>query len=233
MGVAVLVLVCGTAQAWVMVGDWEFNGANWLDDSSGNGYNLINLGATQNPAQTTAVFNGNLMYASPKIDLSPYRQVRVSWRMQLADATVGEIWGQGYPEYIYAFASEVGPGVGDTMVRDNLGTNNGDLLPHATDGTWQDFVVEFDLDAALAADVVRVWIGGVEQADSTAWGCHNLFGAGYTFASDWFNIGARGSGGQGIVGELDYVRLEGIPEPATLGLLGLGSGALVWLRRRR
>ena len=247
----VLVVTCGAAQAGSFAGtpiaDWQFNGTGWLLDSA-NGYHLTNNGGvTQNADLTTAVFAGSgLLWTDPAgaatntIDLTAYRQVRVSWRMLVEMETPGVVWehgintggpgvlGAAVNEHSYTTGGSGDPGIGIAY----LNNTDHDQLPHAIDGvTWETFEIEYDLDAATAADVVRVWRNGSELTDTTAYGLHSLPAAGYSFLNYDFHIGARNWGAP-FTGEVDWLTIEVIPEPATMALLGLG-GVMVLARRRR
>ena len=230
----VLALSAGAQAGWITVADWQFNGdsTQWLQDSSGNGYNLTNVGATQGGGGTTASFGGYVTTNGNTVDLSGYRQVRVSWRMLVAGSQYSVIWelgvSSGTPGAIEAFAGNSNPANHWTAA---LNGTNCDQLSHSLN-TWQTFVAEYDLDATTAADVVRVWIDGTEQADSTAYGIHNLPGAGYSFLNADFFIGARSGGSFSFGGEVDYLTIEVIPEPASAALLLFG-GAVAMLRRRK
>lgn len=241
--------MCGAAQAASFTGtpiaDWQFNGAGWLLDSA-NGYHLTNWGATQNAGQTTAVFNGAAIVGtgnagSGPVDLTPYRQVRVSWRMLVLMETSGVVWEHGYTtitpgdlaavvnEHSYYSGGSGTPGIGIAA----LNNTDHDQLPHAVDSvTWETFEIEYDLDAAVVADVVRVWRNGTELPDTSClWINDHLPGEGYTFLNTEFFIGGRMWSAL-FTGEVDYVTIEVIPEPATMALLGFG-GVMVLVRRRR
>ena len=234
ISMVVMGAVAGVAQAaWITVADWQFNGddTTWLKDSA-NGYDLTNVGASQGGGGTTAVFGGYVWTNGNTIDLTGYRQVRVSWRMLVSPAQYSVIWEHGTNTVnsgtLAAFAGSAAPANHWTAA---LNATNCDQLPHAV-GTWQTFVAEFDLDATAAADVVRVWIDSTEQADSTAYGIHNLPGAGYSLLDNDMHIGARSGGAFQFGGEIDYLTIEVVPEPGCAVLL-LSGGVLAMFRRRK
>ena len=68
-----------------VVAYWQFDGDNFLADSSGHGHTLVNRGAKQ--VDNAASFDGTAMMSSvDPIDLTPYTKVRVSWRQKVASA---------------------------------------------------------------------------------------------------------------------------------------------------
>ncbi len=248
-------LPCGAASAsFVTVADWQFNGTDWLADSSGNGYNLTNYGLSQGGGGTTLVCNGGgLVIALGSdgamgggVDLTSYRKVRISWRVISGMTTTGIMWEHGYttgtPGDLMADVNEYsqygGPGYTPLDPSSGIGcaalnNTNQDQLPLA-DGVWTEITIQYDLDAATGADVVRVWINGIEQPDSdTGFTGHNIPGEGYSFLNADFNIGARDWGAP-FTGEIDWLTVEGyvVPEPATCALVGFGS-LFMLVRRRR
>lgn len=226
-------VMCGAANAdFVTVADWQFTGGALTTDSSGNGHTLNNYLVTESGSDT-AVFNGGsqLWTAAPTLDLTPYRQARVSFRMKTNVDTIGMLYELGFilnPGTFCCTVNEVSTGVGST----GLDSINNEQLLHAN-YVWQDVVIEYNVDEGPAADVVRVWVGGVELPDSSTYGINGSPPAGYSFTNDVFCIGARNGPSLGFNGELDYLTVEGqVPEPATMALLGFG-GIMVLVRRRR
>jgi len=235
----VLALSVGAQAGWFTVADWQFNGdaTQWLKDSA-NGYDLTVIGGVaQDGGGTTAVFTGGLLWTNGNtIDLTGYRQVRVSWSMKVLPPDIfGIIWEHGTATAnVGTLAAFAGYPPSHPAARDDaalLNGTNGDLLPFSWD-TWETLVVEYDLDAT-AANVVRVWIGGVEQADSIAFGYHNLPGAGYSLLNNNMHIGARSGGSHQFQGEIDYLTIEAVPEPATMALLLSGSVLTIFRRRKK
>lgn len=105
-----------------------------------------------------------------------------------------------------------------------------------TDTPASAFYVKFDSDLAQAEGLVSVYLGGVHLGDVS--GQHGQLMA-CQFEVDapalWGLVGAelkfQMDGTGGLVAYVDNVRLEPVPEPATMSLLALGG--LTLLRRRQ
>ena len=79
--VVVAVGLASTAHATV-IADWTFDGTGsaWLNDSSGNGHTLqVNGDVSQGTGGTASFANGGWLTTVSNLDLSPYRQITISW----------------------------------------------------------------------------------------------------------------------------------------------------------
>ena len=79
--VVVAVGLASTAHATV-IADWTFDGTGsaWLNDSSGNGHTLqVNGNVSQGTGGTASFANGGWLTTVSNLDLSPYRQITISW----------------------------------------------------------------------------------------------------------------------------------------------------------
>ncbi len=89
-----LLLHCGAAATAQTIAHWTFDqGAGFLNDVSGNGNDLISMGATSvaddydgagTASQGSAYFNGVVAWISTinTLDLSPHEAVRITWWMK-------------------------------------------------------------------------------------------------------------------------------------------------------
>ncbi len=227
-------LPCSVASAsFVTVADWEFANGALTTDSSGNGYTLSSYNVTEG-AGGTAVFNGSSQMWTPTgntLDLTPYEQVRISFRMKTATEAVGILYEHGFVLNAGALIGTINETTtGEGII--GLNNLNQDRLYHSN-YAWQDVVIQYDVTATNAADVVKIWIDGSLQADTTSpYGLKGVPSEGYSFLDAIMCIGARNGPSVGYNGELDYFKVEGyvVPEPATCSLLGFGS--LLMLVRR-
>jgi hypothetical protein len=203
-----------------VVAYWQFDGNNFLADSSGHGHTLINRGSTQ--IDGTAAFDGNATLSTvDSIDLTPYTKVRVSWS-QKATATKTDqfVWEQteNFNAVVGAIAAMRTAMSGRALIRTltdmerppyNLEYNM-DEYPVADD-TWENFTAEFNLitdrgdRAAYRADVVKVFKDGTPIGLASPLECF----APDSFINAAFHIGARVDAPNGFIGQIDNMKIEG------------------------
>jgi len=231
------------------IAHWRFEPGQFTTDSSGNGHALLNSGATPSvdvagagAGSGSALFDtsdgADIMQTAANLDLSPYDYIRISWWQKPLTTNEDILWEHS-PDYnanngglIGVVNSELihNPGVGYVGLR-GPGMSPGysaDRYTHRTDGTWEHFAVEINLSlpAAASSEVIKIYQNGVEV------GSDSLVSTVPTaFRDDTFYLGARSGLAAAYDGLLDEVKIEFIPEPATLSLLIFGGLAV--LRRRR
>lgn len=238
-----------TSAPAAVIAEYRFEPGAFLADSSGNGYDLVNNGPTQDTTNVaagggsaSASFDGNDYFqtATP-LDLTGVRHVRLSFLARSLGTGAGIILETSpnfneNPGGILIDFNENPPGypagTGETGVRLASGGYNLDAFSNGIN-VYESYVVDFNLDAAGAAEVVEVRRDGVLQPDATAYGFHGVPTSTDSFLNAVGYIGARNGGVAGFVGNLDEIRLEAIPEPTSLALLAVGSLGLLARRRRK
>ena len=158
-GLVVAASMASTARADI-VADWQFNGANFFTDSSGHGHTLSITSGTVTQVGDAASFSGGGGVLSANIDLTPYRQVTISWDQNATDVTNEHIVYEDTPNYnLY-----VGPMLGEVNSAHILcGHNNDYNIDTFTPATGpQSYSVTYNLDATTGADVVKVFQGTTE-----------------------------------------------------------------------
>jgi hypothetical protein len=207
-----------------VIADWQFDGKNFLADSSGHGHTLVNHGATQ--IDGTAAFNGNAILSTvDSIDLSPYTKVRVSWSQKATSLKTDQIvWGQSenYNNVVGAIAAVHQPTGGSAAIlttTDGGLSYNVDEYPVAVD-TWENFAVEYNRltdqgRAAYRADVIKVFKDGTLIGVNTAregFAPESFVNAAFYIGNAGLNIGARAgvaTGAVGFTGQIDNLKIEG------------------------
>jgi hypothetical protein len=226
---AIVVAVAGLASTACAdtVAFYEFNGANFLADSSGNGHTLSSIGDVTQVGDA-ASFNGGVLSAD--IDLTPYKQVKISWD-QNATVTTGD-------HIIYEHSANYNNNPGAVLAvlgSANLkcvggdGHYNIDSFTPATGS--QSYSITYDIGAANVADVVKVFQGTTQIGTATK----DQDVPPTAFINAMFNIGDRQGGGVApFYGTIDNFKIEGIavPEPNTLLLLMTGMLAYAWRKRK-
>lgn len=226
-----------------IIAQWKFEDGDFLADSSGNGNTLANFGASCvedlssiAPGNDVADFNGSsFMRTASPLDLSPYRNLRISWWQKVATTTASIIWEHSEsfvfkPGSIVADVNDAGIGEGFVGVwGGNTSVYNLDQYSHSYDNTWEHMVVEFDLDSGMSEDVVKVFRN--EELVSVATGAQTTDTT--SFLNDVLYIGARGGNSVYFTGSLDELTIEtvGVPEPSTIALLLTVVLAFVFFRR--
>lgn len=225
-----------------VIAQWRFEPDNFLTDSSGNGHTLSNTGAVPSSevpggvaGAGSAEFDGaDIMRTLSTLDLSPYQQITLSWWQFVDNGKVSIVFEHsvdtnGNPGGFELTVNEVSTdnvstGVGRPVLR-TASNYNGDDQTHAI-GSWEQFTMAIDLTAtATPTQIVEVTNG----AENPFQGADVV-----PFRNDFFHIGNRFSNqGLGFVGNIDEFTITAIPEPAGLGLAGLGGAAALLARRRR
>ena len=197
-----------------VIAHWQFDGEDFLADSSGHGHTLVNHGVTQ--VDQAAAFDGKAMLSTvDAIDLTPYNRIRVSWRQKTAlpdsDQVVWE-HGSNFNTKPGAIAMVLEKGKAHAGIRsdvtsptdgDHSDGYNVDQYSVLTN-TWETLAVEFDR-TAYRANVVRVFKNGMEIAATT-------FFDGFapkSFVNAAFHIGARDGSKAPFTGQIDDLRIEG------------------------
>jgi hypothetical protein len=190
-----------------LVASWQFDGQDFLADSSGHGHALVNRGVKQ--VDGTASFDGKaIMSTVDSVDLTPYKKIRVSWSQKAASlASEQVIWEQS-SDYIYvdgAIIAYLSDGKGNAGIRttDDKDGYNVDQYPVHKDA-WEHISVEYDR-TAYRAGVVRVFKDGTQIA---ATALQDGF-APDAFAKAVFHIGARDRLINPFVGQIDDLKIEG------------------------
>ncbi|MCD4825097.1 MAG: PEP-CTERM sorting domain-containing protein [Phycisphaerae bacterium] len=238
VAMAGLLSTAGTAGADV-IAFWEFESGALTTDSSGNGNTLATTGDPTSVADKAAAAGGTNSVAldgsdalSVSLDLSSYDYIRVSWYMKTGSTSVSTIYEHS-SDYgannggITSWVNDGGAGTGMAGVRTSTGFNV-DNYSHATDSTWEYFEVEYDIRTGTGtADIVDVITPG-----GTASAGHQASNT-VPFLNDTFYIGARGASNYFLTGNIDQFKIESVPEPATMALLGMGGIGLLIRRRRK
>jgi hypothetical protein len=203
---------------------WQFDGKNFLADSSGHGHTLVNHGATQ--IDGTAAFDGRAILSTvDSIDLSPYTRVRVSWSQKATSRKADQVvWAQSEnfnvtPGAIAAIQTATGGTASILTATDERSSYNLDEYPVAVD-TWENFTVEYNRvtdqgRAAYRADVVKVFKDGTLIGLNTGregFAPDSFSNASFYIGNAGLNIGARAgvaTGAVGFTGQIDNLKIEG------------------------
>jgi hypothetical protein len=194
-----------------LVAYWQFDGQNFLADSSGHGYTLANRGTTQ--VDGAASFNGAAILSTiDSVDLTPYKKIRVSWSQRAVGPFTEEIVWEQTPNYCHtpgAIVSHLTAQEGYTGVAtQHLGKESYRLesYPVVSD-TWEHFVMECDLTAVKRSGIVKVFKNGMQIGRGTP-----AFGpAPESFVSAPVFIGSRDGLIAPFVGQIDNLKIEGEP----------------------
>lgn len=209
---------------------WEFNGNNFLADSSGNGHTLSITGNVSQVGNA-ASFNGGVLSAD--IDLTPYKQVTISWDQNATVATGDHIIYEHSANYNNNPGAILGV-IGMAGLKTGFGDGYYNLDSYTGTTGAQSYSVTYDIGTNNVADVVKVVQGtteiGTAMKDQAA--------PPTSFIDAMFNIGDRQGGGVApYYGTIENFKIEGIavPEPTTIvliicGLLGLICYA--WRKRK-
>lgn len=245
--VACAAVLAGLASAHAgYIADWEFaEGSNFLADSSGNGHTLSQTYGATSVGSTggVATFDGSQTLAT-NVDLTSYKKIRVSWGISVQSTGFGMVYSQNLYSAAGGIAADVnefavGTGMAGLTPTDGAWIGGGagynlDTYSNSTNSTLENFSVEYDLTAATAADAIKIFKGitpvGTDLMTSNV---------PTSFTSGLFEIGlglnATGThGNTGFVGQLDYMRIESVPEPSTIMLTVAGMlGLLAYAWRKR
>ena len=246
LGGAFVTLAASSAADAQVIAEWRFEPGAFTADSSGNGHDLTNFGATPSSdvtagggAGSAAFDGGDWLQTAGTLNLTPYRNIEISWMVRKQGDAVGIVYEHtaNYNTTPGAFIGVLNGDVaqrndmGYVSLRDAGGGYNVEQFPHAVAAAnvWESFRAEINLDAADPADVVRVFDGAGNVIGNGGAG-----GTAASFVNDIFAIGARAGGAAGVVGNIDEMRIAVVPEPtAAAGLIGLGLLAVARRRRSR
>lgn len=246
--VVVAACLASTAQAGV-IADWNFDGvgAAWLDDSSSNGHTLtLNTSGASTVSQVggKASFTGGYLSLAG-FDVSPYRQLTVSWDEQTSSTSTQIIYElsanvNGQPGAFIAAINNPAPKSWTSLsTADAMYPANSDLFPMSS-GVWEHFAITYDLDSTDPAKVVRVFSvsGGSGTEIGTADPNYQKDPPAAFMGATSFNIGAREGFGLSFIGSMDNFKIESgltyVPEPGTIVLLATGLiGLLAYAWRKR
>lgn len=230
-----------TAQADIIIADWQFNEGGLLVDSVG-GHTLVNSGTTVTNTGGIATFDGGgLLQTADPLDLRGVQKVRISWSMLATTDTVGVVWNHGWNagagDRLLASVNEVAVGQGTVGVHTAPGGYTSDVYQHShgvNNATWENWSAEYDTTAAGFSGAVRVFKDGTE----VGWNFNSAGGVPTAFGNFVFDIGALAAAGNvGFTGKIDRLTIESlpVPEPGTLTLLSCSLAGLLayaWRRRR-
>jgi hypothetical protein len=208
-----------------VVAYWQFDGNNFLADSSGHGHTLVNHGVKQ--VDGTAAFDGNsILSTADSIDLTPYRKIRVSWSQKATSLKANQIvWEQSedYNNTMGAISAGQELTGGGAAIRTANALNdfcNLDEHPVAVD-TWENFTIEYNLTndrgdrPAYRANVVKVFKDGKQIGLDTGhegFAPDSFIDAVFYIGNAGFNINAKAgasTGAVGFTGQIDNMKIEG------------------------
>ena len=195
-----------------VVAHWQFDGENFLADSSGHGHTLVNRGAKQ--VDGAASFNGAaIMSTIDSIDLTPYKKIRVSWSSKTPAGDSGQILWEHGSNYncmhgaiaAYKEANEGFAGLrNDSDMADPDTAYRLEVFPVNSD-EWETFAVEYDLTSARRSGIIKMFKDGALVGRGT-----QCFGpAPASFVNAVFHIGAKEGVKNPFVGQIDNLQIEG------------------------
>ena len=241
-GFALLAGLVSTAQA-TLIADWQFTGTgnDFLTDSAG-GNPLTKIG-TIGEGGGVATFSNEGLLSAANLDLSGYNKIRISWRWLIQTDAFGSLFNTNNFNSAGSLAmsvNEVSGGIDLGGIRGMDGGYIVDQFSHAhgtANTTWEIFSAEYDLTAAAVEDVVKILDkdGSVVSTSPHTAGVPSAFVGGMFQIGGVSNNGGLSYSGAGMIGQLDYLTIESIPEPGTISLLitsVLGLLAYAWRRRR-
>jgi hypothetical protein len=231
---------------------WRFEpGASFLSDSSGSGHDLLVSGGGQPASLTTNLAAGrtgngaarfqatNRLVSRDRIDLSPYRRVRVSaWIRENKTSDNTRVravaWELGNtfvnrPGSVSLTFNDDTPGAGLAGYWTDPAGPSLDRFYHDTN--WHYVVVDFDR-AAPAQSAVRMHVDGAGEREISTEDRYAQ-GGGF-FLDDVFFVGGRGeTSAFNFQGDIDELKIEAIldartptPAPTKLYVLAGQSNAL-------
>lgn len=235
-----------TAASANTIAYWRFEPGNLLVDSSGNGHTLTSTGTVTSVTDTdgsgaagsgSAYFGGaGGLQTAATLNLTSYSKIKISWKQRVQGASAGVVWehtsnfnlGGG------AFVSYVDSGnVQDVGIAFGYDIDRFTHAASATPGTWESYSVIFDLNGTggtpANSNVVQVFDGNGNPVTVTQ---PYLLAPPASFRNAILYIGQRGGSSLPLVGNIDELKIEDIPEPATLALLAMGGLMMVNFRGR-
>jgi hypothetical protein len=229
-GAALAVFAISTivTSADVTIAEYHFDpGADFLKDSSANGYDLSgnapdqsNDVANVDGGTGSAYFNGNQgLKTSKALDLTGVTHLRISYAMRAANQTVGILMETSknfsdHPGALIMVVNYADRGNNGSVEFKNGYWHAEPFLHAVNNSAWDLYQVDIT-PAAGTNDYVQIWRNGSLQAHWN-WG-------GYTnsediaFYSDNLYVGARELSVAGFQGNLDELKIESIiaAEPAS------------------
>lgn len=200
-----------SSEPFELVAFWQFDGKDFLADSSGNGHILINRGAKQ--VDGTVSFDGKgILQTKATLDLTPYAKVRVSWSSKGPVGHSDAIFWEHSSAYCHtsgAIATYLHNGEGFAAIATwNSAASQEeyriDAYPIA-DNIWESFTVEYDLTAAARSGIVKVFKNGSLVGRGTL----DNGPAPPAFVNAPFFIGSRDRTSESFVGQIDNLKIEG------------------------
>jgi hypothetical protein len=194
-----------------VIAHWQFDGKDFLADSSGHGHTLVNHGAVQ--VDGAASFDGKaIMSTVDSVDLTPYKKIRVTWSLKTPTSTTSQVLWEHSARYTDTHGAIIGyleAGEGFAGLRNHLDDREDpfrvETYPVRSD-QWETFVAEYDLTSARRSGMISVSNNGVLVGRGTA--ANDV--AAESFAKARFYIGARETMRFPFVGQIDNLKIEGV-----------------------
>ncbi|MFA5203779.1 MAG: PEP-CTERM sorting domain-containing protein [Lentisphaeria bacterium] len=238
MTLGVGLLLAGLTARADIIADWQFTEGNFLADSSpSGGHTLMKIGTVGDTGGVATFSAAGLLATTTNLDLTGYNKIRISWTWLVQNDNLGFLVDHGWNNAggILLDANEAGAGLGRAGIRpSDLGWVVDEYVhAHGAENTtWENFAVEFDLTAATANEAVQVFKNGSPTGYPVSFGSIPS-----VFANSLLQIGGSTNNGTtynglGMVGQLDRLTIESIPEPGMIALLAT-SGLFYCARRKR
>jgi len=254
--VLALAMLVSTAHADV-VASWQFaSSATMLDDSSGNGNTLgmHNTVAWSSDAPAGSGLTGSVSFDGATssggldtlavVDFSPYKRVTADYWQMVTSDTGGIIYELGDAAYknFGCFNSVVNNGDVGGVSRNmfyaattGFALENFTNLHGAANTTWEHVKVQYDTEATVIEDSIKVWVNDVQVgANKSGKTIPTIFDG-----LEKLHIGYEANLGGGLyytgkIAGLTFTGVPIVPEPNSILLLGIGLlGLLAYAWRKR